>query len=76
VRSANLMDLAACLPRPAERLDTRYQWIKRLLACQRALNAPQFGACKIPHLAGPAISRERDGQLHSWVVGRAAEGAA
>jgi hypothetical protein len=32
VRSANLMDLAACLPRPAERLDTRYQWIKRLLA--------------------------------------------
>src|SRR5689334_24583241 len=44
--------------------------------CQRALNAPQFGACKIPHLAGPAISREFDGQLHSWVVGRAAEVAA
>src|SRR3954447_3138353 len=36
------------------------------LACQRALNAPQFGACKIPHLAGRAISREFDGQLHSW----------
>lgn len=32
VRSANLMDLAASLPRPAEQLATRYQWIKRLLA--------------------------------------------
>src|SRR3954471_24577183 len=32
VRSANLMDVAACLPRPAERLDIRYQWIKRFLA--------------------------------------------
>ena len=31
----NLMDLAACLPRSAERLDTRYQWIKRLLANAR-----------------------------------------
>src|SRR4051795_2541128 len=32
VRSANLMDVAACLPRPAERLDSRYPWIKRFLA--------------------------------------------
>lgn len=32
VRSANLMDLAAALPRPAEQLAMRYQWIKRLLA--------------------------------------------
>src|SRR3954470_3142133 len=32
VRSANLMDVAASLPRPAERLDSRYQWIKRFLA--------------------------------------------
>ncbi len=31
VRSANLMDLAASLPRSAERLDMRYQWISRLL---------------------------------------------
>ena len=31
-RSANLMDLAAALPRPAERIDMRYQWITRLLA--------------------------------------------
>ena len=38
VRSANLMDLAACLPRPAERLDTRYQWIKRLLANTRVVS--------------------------------------
>lgn len=30
-RSANLMDLAAALPRAAERLDMRYQWISRLL---------------------------------------------
>ena len=32
VRSANLMALAASLPRPAERPDMRYQWVKRLLA--------------------------------------------
>jgi hypothetical protein len=34
-RSANLMDLAAALPRPAERVDMRYQWIARLLANPR-----------------------------------------
>jgi hypothetical protein len=34
-RSANLMDLAAALPRPVERLDMRYQWIARLLANPR-----------------------------------------
>jgi hypothetical protein len=38
VRSANLMDVAACLPRPAERLDSRYQWIKRLLANARVVS--------------------------------------
>jgi Transposase DDE domain len=31
VRSANLMDLAAGLPRDADRLDMRYQWISRVL---------------------------------------------
>src|SRR4051812_41342576 len=31
VRSANLMDLAAGLPREADRTDMRYQWIVRLL---------------------------------------------
>src|SRR3954469_8426188 len=31
-RSANLMDLAAALPRPAERVDMRYQWVARLPA--------------------------------------------
>jgi Transposase DDE domain len=31
MRSANLMDLAAALPRAAERTDMRYQWISRLL---------------------------------------------
>ena len=34
-RSANLMDLAAALPRPAERADMRYQWAARLLANPR-----------------------------------------
>src|SRR3954452_21455573 len=34
-RSANLMDLAAALPRPAERVDMRYQRIARLLANPR-----------------------------------------
>ena len=38
VRSANLMDVAACLPRPAERLDSRYQWIKRVLANARVVS--------------------------------------
>ena len=31
LRSANLMDLAAGLPRAAERLDIRDQWISRVL---------------------------------------------
>jgi hypothetical protein len=31
VRSANLMDLAAGLPRVADRIDMRYQWIARVL---------------------------------------------
>src|SRR3954447_15781012 len=34
VRSANLMDRAASLPRAAERLDMRYQWISRLLGSE------------------------------------------
>jgi len=38
VRRANLMDVAACLPRPAERLDRRYQWIKRVLANARVVS--------------------------------------
>jgi hypothetical protein len=35
VRSANLMDLAASLPRAAERLDMRYPWSSRLLSNPR-----------------------------------------
>jgi hypothetical protein len=31
VRSANLMDLAAGLPRDVDRIDMRYQWIARVL---------------------------------------------
>lgn len=35
VRSANLMDLSASLPRAAERIDMRYQYIARLLGNER-----------------------------------------
>src|SRR3954451_17919297 len=38
VRSANLIDVAACLPRPAERLASRYQGIKRFLANARVVS--------------------------------------
>src|SRR4051794_6281826 len=34
-RGANLTDLAAAVPRSAERVDMRYQWIARLLADPR-----------------------------------------
>src|SRR4051794_41698528 len=34
-RGANLTDLAAAVPRSAERVDMRYQWIARLLANPR-----------------------------------------
>ena len=32
VRGANLMELAAALPRAAERIDMRHQWVARVLA--------------------------------------------
>jgi hypothetical protein len=55
VRSANLMDLAASLPRPGDQLATRYQWIKRLLANERvdsdAVMAP-YGREMLARLAG------------------------
>src|SRR3954462_11688256 len=48
-RSANLMDLAAALPRGTERLDMRYQWIERPLATPRlevdAVMAPYARSC-------------------------------
>ncbi len=48
VRSANLMDLAASLPRATGRVDMRYQWIERLLANARVdvdwVMAPYVGA--------------------------------
>jgi hypothetical protein len=54
VRSANLMDLAAPLPRAAARLDMRYQWISRLLGNARiavdAVMAP-YGRELLAHLA-------------------------
>src|SRR4051794_41908199 len=53
VRSANLMDLAASLPRAAERLDMRHQWISRLLGNERieveAVMAP-YGRGILGHL--------------------------
>src|SRR4051812_50229632 len=48
VRSANLMDLAASLPRAAERLDMRYQWISRLLGNERI----EVEAVMAPHGRG------------------------
>src|SRR3954454_4353237 len=39
VRSANLMDLAAGLPREADRTDMRYQWLPRLLANPLVISA-------------------------------------
>src|SRR3954462_5758445 len=54
VRGANLMDLAASLPRAAERLDMRYRWISRLLGNERieveAVMAP-YGREILAHLA-------------------------
>lgn len=38
VRSANLMDLAAGLPRETERIDMRYQWIVRFLSNPLVVN--------------------------------------
>ena len=32
VRSANLIDLAAGLPRESDRTDMRYQWISRVIS--------------------------------------------
>src|SRR4051794_1641282 len=56
-RSASLMDLAAALPRPAERTDMRYQWIARLLAD--------------PRLDGDAVMRPFAGEaiLHAGAAG-------
>src|SRR3954463_12132494 len=62
-RSANLMDLAAALPRPTERLDMRYQWIERLLANPRlegdAVRAPSARG----RLARAAASGQRLGLI-------------
>ena len=55
VRSANLMDLAASLPRSAERLDMRYQWISRLLG-NPLIDAD---AVMAPHAVTPSPLRER-----------------
>jgi hypothetical protein len=54
VRSANLMDLAASLPRAAERLDMRYQWISRLLGNARiGVEAEPRRVCRrLHHLEG------------------------
>src|SRR5690242_21828357 len=56
VRDVNLMELAAALPRAAERLDMRYQWISRLLGNALidtdALIAPLARAVLAPAGAG------------------------
>ena len=77
VRSANLMDLAGSLPRPAERLDMRYQWIKRLLAndlvASDAVMAP-YGREVLARVAASgqsivlAIDQTKATELHQAVM--------
>ena len=60
VRDVNLMELAAALPRAAERLDMRYQWISRLLGNALievdTVMAPH-GREAIPHACIPGSGR-------------------
>jgi hypothetical protein len=44
VRSANLMDLAASLPRPCALVSKRYQWIERFLGKRGKSPGDQVGA--------------------------------
>ena len=55
VRSANLMDVAACLPRPAERRDSRSQWIKRFLANPHVGSDPAMAPYGRGVLARPSV---------------------
>jgi hypothetical protein len=76
-RSANLMDLAAALPRPAERTDMRYQWIARLLAnprveCDTVMRP--FAAEAVRHAGGaggtvvPILDQSRISARHQMLV--------
>ena len=73
VRSANLMDLAASLPRAAARLDMRYQWISRLLGNARiaadAVMAP-YGRELLARLAAEGrtvvLVERRQGRAFEW----------
>jgi hypothetical protein len=72
VRSANLMDLSASLPRSCERIDMRYQWIARLLGNEHidtdAVMAPF--ACEILQRASAdgAMFTDRDQQASLSVL--------
>jgi hypothetical protein len=84
VRSANLMDLAASLPRAAGRLDMRYQWISRLLGNERvgveAVMAP-YGRELLARLAAEGrtivlmIDQTRATERHQVVMVAARVGA-
>ena len=72
VRDVNLMELAAALPRAAERLDMRYQWISRLLAnplidrISRLLANPLTGEVMAP-FAREVLARA-SAQAHTLVL--------
>src|SRR5215213_4616904 len=77
VRSVNLMELAAALPRAAERLDMRYQWISRLLGNPLidtdAVMAPFAREVLARAGAAPGLAREEDPRCDR--LRRAARGA-
>src|SRR4051812_50080494 len=83
VRSANLMELAASLPRAAERPDMRYQWISRLLGNERieveAVMAP-YAREVLARLAADGrtvvlmIDQTRATERHQGVMGAARGG--
>lgn len=65
VRSANLMDMSALLPREAERIDMRYQWISPLPGTEHIdadvviLYCSEWGAPQ------PDLIRQMRAQTHS-----------
>ena len=65
-RSANLMSLAAALPRPTDRIDMRYQWIVRVLANPLI----ECDAVMLP-FAREAWRARRHGRRRRWKQGRA-----
>ena len=62
-RSANLMSLAAALPRPSERIDMRYQWIVRVLANPRV----ECDAVMLPFASEVLARAQAEAGPEGWV---------